>query len=216
MVRTGPRKASGGTMALMREPSARRASTMGEDSSIRRPTAATIRSMMRRYCWFELKTTSVRSIRPLRSIQISSYALHMIFRDGPVSQQHLERAVAEGVLEHLLDEALALDGRDPDVLALEDLVDGASDLRLASSSGERSAARGAISASTFACTLTLDWSHRSFDVDRSDARRRRLDGVLGAAVWSLAAAAVGPWPRSSGHPASAGPSANSAGPRATS
>ena len=77
-VSTGPRRASGGTMALIREPSARRASTMGEDSSTRRPTPCTMRSMMRRYWCGEVKTISLRSILPLRSIQISSYALHMI------------------------------------------------------------------------------------------------------------------------------------------
>ena len=33
-------------MALTREPSARRASTIGEDSSTRRPIAETMRSMM--------------------------------------------------------------------------------------------------------------------------------------------------------------------------
>ena len=38
--------ASGGMMALTREPSARRASTMGEDSSTRRPTRETMRSMI--------------------------------------------------------------------------------------------------------------------------------------------------------------------------
>ena len=78
MVRTGPRSASGGTMALILEPSARRASTIGEDSSTRRPTPCTMRSMMRRYWFGVVKTMSLRSIRPLRSIQISSNALHMI------------------------------------------------------------------------------------------------------------------------------------------
>jgi hypothetical protein len=38
MVSAGPSIASGGTMALMREPSGRRASQIGEDSSTRRPT----------------------------------------------------------------------------------------------------------------------------------------------------------------------------------
>ena len=50
------------------------------------------------------------------------------FGDGPVGQQGLERPVAERVLEHLLHEALALDGRDADVLALEDLVHRGADL----------------------------------------------------------------------------------------
>jgi hypothetical protein len=42
----GPSSASGGMMALTREPSGRRASTMGEDSSTRRPTRETMRSMI--------------------------------------------------------------------------------------------------------------------------------------------------------------------------
>jgi hypothetical protein len=47
---TGPSIASGGMMTLTREPSLRRASTIGCDSSIRRPTAETIRSMMFMRC----------------------------------------------------------------------------------------------------------------------------------------------------------------------
>ena len=44
--RTGPSIANGGMIALTGEPSGRGASTMGVDSSIRRPTIETIRSMM--------------------------------------------------------------------------------------------------------------------------------------------------------------------------
>ena len=47
MVREDPSRASGGMMAFTRLPSWRRASTMGELSSTRRPTRVTIRSMMR-------------------------------------------------------------------------------------------------------------------------------------------------------------------------
>ncbi len=50
MDRQEPSSVKGETMAFTREPSARRASTMGEDSSTRRPTAETIRSMIRRRC----------------------------------------------------------------------------------------------------------------------------------------------------------------------
>ncbi len=78
MVSTGPRMARGGTIALIRDPSARRASTIGEDSSTRRPTAATMRSMMRRYWCSELNAISLFSMRPWRSIQISFQLLHMI------------------------------------------------------------------------------------------------------------------------------------------
>ena len=47
---SGRRRASGGIITLTREPSGRRASTMGEDSSTRRPTAETILSMMCSRC----------------------------------------------------------------------------------------------------------------------------------------------------------------------
>ncbi|MCY1373707.1 hypothetical protein D9M69_609970 [compost metagenome] len=43
---TGPSRASGGMMAFTREPSGRRASTMGLDSSTRRPMRETILSMI--------------------------------------------------------------------------------------------------------------------------------------------------------------------------
>ena len=42
----GPSSARGGMMALTREPSGRRASTIGEDSSTLRPTRETMRSMI--------------------------------------------------------------------------------------------------------------------------------------------------------------------------
>ena len=42
----GPSSANGGMMALTREPSGRRASTIGEDSSTLRPTRDTMRSMI--------------------------------------------------------------------------------------------------------------------------------------------------------------------------
>ena len=47
---TGPISESGGITAQTREPSARRASTIGDESSIRRPIALTMRSMMMRTC----------------------------------------------------------------------------------------------------------------------------------------------------------------------
>lgn len=43
---SGPSIADGGMIALTREPSGRRASTIGVDSSIRRPTRETMRSMI--------------------------------------------------------------------------------------------------------------------------------------------------------------------------
>ena len=67
MVMQGPLRASGGMMALTREPSARRASTSGEDSSMWRPSGATIRSITPSTACAELKAFSTRCSLPLRS-----------------------------------------------------------------------------------------------------------------------------------------------------
>ena len=56
---SGPSTATGGIAALTRDPSGRRASTSGEDSSTRRPTRATIFSMMRIRCALSLNCTGV-------------------------------------------------------------------------------------------------------------------------------------------------------------
>ena len=50
----------GGMAALTREPSGRRASTIGDDSSTRRPTRETTFSMMRSRCASSLNSTGVR------------------------------------------------------------------------------------------------------------------------------------------------------------
>ena len=67
MVSTGPSTASGGMIALTREPSGRRASTIGDDSSMRRPTCQTMRSITRRRWSWEMKRVVVSCSRPLRS-----------------------------------------------------------------------------------------------------------------------------------------------------
>ncbi len=68
MVMTGPISDSGGMIAFTREPSVRRASTIGLDSSMRRPIGEMIRSMMRMTWSSFWKTTLVNSRRPLRSM----------------------------------------------------------------------------------------------------------------------------------------------------
>ena len=67
MDNVGPSMASGGMMALMREPSLSLASTIGQDSSMRRPTRETIRSIMPRTWASSLKWTATRSSFPPRS-----------------------------------------------------------------------------------------------------------------------------------------------------
>ncbi len=69
MLRQGPSSASGGMMALTREPSCRRASTIGWASSMRRPTWETIFSMMCSRCASSLKRTVVSESLPLRSMK---------------------------------------------------------------------------------------------------------------------------------------------------
>ena len=77
MVSVGPFSESGGMIALTRLPSGRRASTIGEDSSTRRPTCETILSMIRRTCDSSTKRTSLSSSFPWRSTYTRSYALTM-------------------------------------------------------------------------------------------------------------------------------------------
>ena len=72
IVSTEPLRASGGMIAFTREPSGRRASTIGEASSTRRPTAATILSITARYWVSSVNDRSVGSMRPSRSTQMSS------------------------------------------------------------------------------------------------------------------------------------------------
>ena len=65
---TGPISDSGGITAHTREPSLRRASTMGDESSMRRPTFETMRSMIMRTCAWSLKRTLVSTSLPARSM----------------------------------------------------------------------------------------------------------------------------------------------------
>jgi hypothetical protein len=64
---SGPSSASGGMIALTREPSGRRASTIGELSSTRRPIRDTMRSMICMRCASSRKITDVGSSLPRRS-----------------------------------------------------------------------------------------------------------------------------------------------------
>ena len=68
MVSTGPTSDSGGMMAFTREPSARRASTIGLDSSMRRPMGEMMRWMIFITCSSFWNVTLVSSRRPSRSM----------------------------------------------------------------------------------------------------------------------------------------------------
>ncbi len=78
MVRVGPVKERGGIMALTREPSGRRASTIGTDSSIRLPIGAMIRSMIVLTCSLATNFLLVSSILPFFSMYISSLLFTMM------------------------------------------------------------------------------------------------------------------------------------------
>ena len=75
IVSVGPLSESGGMIALTRLPSGRRASTIGDASSIRRPTCETILSMIRSRWALSTNDASVRSRRPSRSTKIRSWSL---------------------------------------------------------------------------------------------------------------------------------------------
>src|SRR5882762_8765856 len=60
IVRAGPLRAIGGMTTLTREPSFKRASQIGVDSSTRRPTRLTMRSMTWRICRSDSKVTAER------------------------------------------------------------------------------------------------------------------------------------------------------------
>ena len=78
IVSSGPESESGGMIAFTREPSGNRASTSGEDSSIRRPTWPTIFVMMRRRCESSVNASVVCDRSPFRSSQMSCGPLTMI------------------------------------------------------------------------------------------------------------------------------------------
>ena len=60
IVTVGPERASGGMIALTRDPSGSRASTIGELSSIRRPSGETIRSIAESTWLLSANEVSVR------------------------------------------------------------------------------------------------------------------------------------------------------------
>src|ERR687888_305641 len=85
IVRRGPDSESGGSTALTRLPSGSRASSIGEDSSTRRPTSAALDPDVAR-------------------------PVHHDLRHGVIGEELLDRPVAERVIGDLLDEPLAIGG----------------------------------------------------------------------------------------------------------
>jgi hypothetical protein len=78
IVMQGPRSASGGITAFTREPSLSLASTSGVDSSMRRPSGVTMRSITARTASSSVKRSGERSSTPPRSTKIVSGSTTMI------------------------------------------------------------------------------------------------------------------------------------------
>ena len=92
-------------MALTREPSLRRASTIGEDSSMRRPTADTMRSMMLIRCASLLKL-DVGQLELAAPLDVHLLrAVDENVGHGLVGQQRLERTQAEHFVLDAADDA---------------------------------------------------------------------------------------------------------------
>ena len=131
----GPLSDSGGMIAFTRLPSGRRASTIGEDSSMRRPTWATILLMIRRRCDSSLKRDG-RLVQPARALDPDvERAVDHDLRDGVVGEQPLERAVAEDVVGDVLDQARSRSSREMPGLVAELVADVAERRARAASSG---------------------------------------------------------------------------------
>ena len=115
---TGPSSARGGMMALTREPSASLASTIGLDSSMRRPTELTIRSMIRSRCASSLNDHVDRLEHAVALDVHLVEAVHQDVRDLRVGEQFLERPEAEQFVEDVADERLPLEEAQRDLVAL--------------------------------------------------------------------------------------------------
>ena len=83
IVSAEPSTASGGMTALTRLPSGSRASTIGLDSSTRRPIRDTILSIVRRRCCSSVNWALTGVSRPLRSTQMLSGPLTMTSETSP-------------------------------------------------------------------------------------------------------------------------------------
>ena len=105
---SGPSTASGGMIALTREPSGSRASTIGELSSTRRPTALTMRSMTRRRWRSSWKVGGDLLELAVALDEHVLVGVDQDVADRRVAQQRLQRAEPEHVIEQLDEERFAL------------------------------------------------------------------------------------------------------------
>jgi hypothetical protein len=123
----GPSIASGGAMTLTREPSGRRASQIGEDSSTRRPTWLTMRWQMFISCCVVAEADVGQLDLAADFDEDRAGAVDHDVGDVVARQQRLERAVAEHVVADVVEQVFLLGDRHHDVLDRDDLVDDVAD-----------------------------------------------------------------------------------------
>ena len=110
----GPSRASGGMMALTREPSGSRASSIGVLSSIRRPTLSAMRRITRIRCSLSRNVASV-DLQAALALDVDLVrAVDEDIGDEGVAKEFIERAVAEDLVHHLADQLLLLGARERD------------------------------------------------------------------------------------------------------
>src|SRR5262249_37280281 len=94
--------------AFTREPSGRRASTSGDDSSTRRPTRETTFSMMRSR-WAASLNSHGGAVQFAAALHVyQTRGGHQNIGDRRILQQRLERPQAEYLIENFLDNAVLL------------------------------------------------------------------------------------------------------------
>ena len=110
-------------ITFTRSPLGRRASTIGLDSSTRRFTVETIRSIVCMSSASLVKRASMRCRLPWRSTHTSLRAVDHDLGDRLVGQQRLEDAQAERLVDDLADEPAARGAREHRALAAEQVGD---------------------------------------------------------------------------------------------
>ena len=110
-------------MAFTREPSARRASTMGEDSSTRRPTRETMRSMICMRCPLSLNDKPGQfKLASALDVDLVE-AIDQDVGDGVVLEQGLERPEAKDFVEDFAGQAFAFGEAERNDLAVDGVAD---------------------------------------------------------------------------------------------
>ena len=115
-------------IALKREPSGRRASTIGQTSSTRRPTLETIRSMI---CsrWALSRNSTLRLLHLAAPFHVDALrTVDQDVADRVVLEQHFQRSQAERLVEHLLDQPLAFVAVEQRVFGVAQMLDDQADL----------------------------------------------------------------------------------------